>query len=148
MFQVIQSDLFGMVKTWPFQDLQRLGMKRSRLESPGWGKFAFSHPFFFLRKTWSRKTKRHGKNFPVSVDPLESGCFPWRLHPGWTIYKYSTWWVLKIASPLRWWWMLVFTVNFEGCKSSLGSIHLSIYSFSVGELEYYWICTNGGLMIY
>ena len=37
--QVIQSDLFGMVKTWPFGkvvgDLQRSGVKRSRLESPG-----------------------------------------------------------------------------------------------------------------
>ena len=35
------GDLFGMVKTWPFQkvvgDIQRLGMKRSRLESPWCG---------------------------------------------------------------------------------------------------------------
>ena len=34
-------DLFGMVKTWPFQgvvgDLQRSGIKKSQLESPGSG---------------------------------------------------------------------------------------------------------------
>jgi len=39
-------------------------MKRSRLESPGWGKFAFSHPDFFLKENLVQKNTTTWQKLP------------------------------------------------------------------------------------
>ena len=60
-YLVIQSDLFGMVKTWPFKGrivTSNWGIKRSRLESPG--TFSWFAWTYFWKKSMESASDIHG----------------------------------------------------------------------------------------